>query len=107
MWAWQNEDGSTQNFYDAESFRQVVEEQHIEEELRALLPRPEGKPIEKPAEAGLRERMCAHIDTPPFLSTLQLLCNLLDWDWNKLYNESFLNQQAPILLQCLHRYDVT
>ena len=62
---WQNEDGSTQNFYDAESFRQVVEEQHIEEELRALLPRPEGKPIEKPAEAGLRERMCAHLKNPP------------------------------------------
>lgn len=33
------------------------QEEHFSEELRALLPRDEGKPVEKPAEAALRERM--------------------------------------------------
>ena len=37
--------------------RQYAEEHHISEELRTLLPRDEGKPIEKPAERALRERM--------------------------------------------------
>ena len=37
--------------------RQYAEEHHISEELRKLLPRDEGKPIEKPAERALRERM--------------------------------------------------
>lgn len=38
-------------------YRQYAEEYHINEELRKLLPRDEGKPIEKPAERALRERM--------------------------------------------------
>lgn len=37
--------------------RQYAEEYHISQELRKLLPRDEGKPIEKPAERALRERM--------------------------------------------------
>ena len=37
--------------------RQYAEEHQINEELRKLLPRDEGKPIEKPAERALRERM--------------------------------------------------
>ena len=37
--------------------RQYAEEHHINEDLRKLLPRDEGKPIEKPAERALRERM--------------------------------------------------
>lgn len=37
--------------------RQYAEERHIDEELRKLLPRDEGKPTEKPAERALRERM--------------------------------------------------
>lgn len=37
--------------------RQYAEEHHIDPELRKLLPRDEGKPIEKPAERALRERM--------------------------------------------------
>lgn len=58
---WENEDGTSENFYDADVFRQALEEQHMDEELRPLLPRPDGKPIEKPAEAALRERMCGHV----------------------------------------------
>ncbi len=36
--------------------RQCVED-HIDEELRAVLPKEEGRPVEKPAEAALRQRM--------------------------------------------------
>ncbi len=57
VWQWQNEDGSTKEYYDAESFRAAVEEEQLDSDLRALLPRPDGKPIEKPAEAALRQRM--------------------------------------------------
>ena len=39
------------------TYRQYAEEHHIDAELRKLLPRDEGKPIEKPAERALRERM--------------------------------------------------
>ena len=39
------------------SCRQYMEENHIEEHLRRLLPREEGRPVEKPAEAALRKRM--------------------------------------------------
>ena len=46
--------------------RQYAEEHHINEELRKLLPRDEGKPIEKPAERALRERMYACIPSPCF-----------------------------------------
>ena len=59
VWQWQNEDGTTKEYYDAESFRAAVEEEQLDSDLRALLPRPDGKPIEKPAEAALRQRMCA------------------------------------------------
>ena len=52
-------------YYDAESFRAAVEEEQLDSDLRALLPRPDGKPIEKPAEAALRQRMCA--PHPPVL----------------------------------------
>ena len=34
-----------------------MESEHIEDSLRALLPKDEGKPVEKPAEAALRTRM--------------------------------------------------
>lgn len=34
-----------------------MEEDHIDESLRKLLPQDEGKIPEKPAEKGLRERM--------------------------------------------------
>ncbi len=37
-------------------YRQCVEE-HIGEELRAVLPKEEGRAVEKPAEAALRQRM--------------------------------------------------
>lgn len=37
--------------------RQHVEEKHIDEALRKLLPRDEGRPVEKPAEEALRKRM--------------------------------------------------
>ena len=42
---------------DALCCRTYAEEQRIDPELRKLLPRDEGKPIEKPAELALRERM--------------------------------------------------
>lgn len=67
MWVWQNEDGTTENFYDAEMFRRALEERHVAAELRPLLPRPIGKPVELPAEAALRERMCG----PAALSVLR------------------------------------
>ncbi|KAK9841198.1 hypothetical protein WJX74_001758 [Apatococcus lobatus] len=54
VWQWP---AGGQEFFDAESFRQCVEE-HIDEELRAVLPKEEGRPVEKPAEAALRQRMC-------------------------------------------------
>ena len=34
-----------------------MEEHHINEHLKRLLPREEGRPVEKPAEAALRKRM--------------------------------------------------
>ena len=34
-----------------------MEEKHIDEALRKLLPRDEGRPVEKPAEEALRKRM--------------------------------------------------
>ena len=37
--------------------RHYMENEHIEEDLRALLPKEEGKPVEKPPEAALRLRM--------------------------------------------------
>ena len=37
--------------------RQWVEEHQIDPALRALLPKDEGKPVERPAEAALRTRM--------------------------------------------------
>lgn len=41
----------------AETFKKEALEKKLPEELRKLLPREEGKPTEKPAEAALRERM--------------------------------------------------
>lgn len=37
--------------------RQWAEEHQIDPALRALLPKEEGKPVERPAEAALRMRM--------------------------------------------------
>ncbi|KAL3153768.1 hypothetical protein ABBQ32_013356 [Trebouxia sp. C0010 RCD-2024] len=54
LWQWPPQE---REFFDADSFRQYAEEYHISQELRKLLPRDEGKPIEKPAERALRERM--------------------------------------------------
>lgn len=54
LWQWPPEE---HEFFDADSFRTYAEEQRIDPELRKLLPRDEGKPIEKPAELALRERM--------------------------------------------------
>ncbi|CAD7697548.1 unnamed protein product [Ostreobium quekettii] len=54
IWRWGAEG---KPYTDAEAFRKDVEEEHFSEELRRLLPRDEGKPVEKPAEAALRERM--------------------------------------------------
>lgn len=54
LWQWPPEE---REFFDADSFRTYAEEQRIDPELRKLLPRDEGKPIEKPAELALRERM--------------------------------------------------
>ncbi len=34
-----------------------IQEKHIREELRRLLPRDEGRAVEKPAEAAFRQRM--------------------------------------------------
>ncbi|KAK9836375.1 hypothetical protein WJX84_002578, partial [Apatococcus fuscideae] len=45
-----------QVFFDAESFRQCVKK-HLDEDLHGLLPKEEGRPVEKPAEAALRQRM--------------------------------------------------
>lgn len=63
MWQWPADDDGKGGveFYDAESFRNCVEEQHLDPELKALLPKdpPGTRPIEKPAEAALRQRMCA------------------------------------------------
>ncbi|DBA96032.1 TPA: hypothetical protein ACH3X1_001533 [Trebouxia sp. C0004] len=54
LWQWPPEE---HEFFDADSFRTYAEEQRIDPELRKLLPRDESKPIEKPAELALRERM--------------------------------------------------
>lgn len=63
VWQWPADDDSKggAEFFDAESFRNFVEEQHLDPELKALLPKdpPGTRPIEKPAEAALRQRMCA------------------------------------------------
>lgn len=37
--------------------RHYMENEHIEEGLRMLLPKEEGKPVEKPYEAAFRLRM--------------------------------------------------
>ncbi|KAK9806100.1 hypothetical protein WJX72_001362 [[Myrmecia] bisecta] len=54
VWQWPL---GSKEFFDADSFRRCVEEEHIEEDLRKLLPKDEGKPVEKPAEQQLRLRM--------------------------------------------------
>ncbi|GIL82776.1 hypothetical protein Vretimale_8343 [Volvox reticuliferus] len=54
LWQWPADNAA---LYDAESFRQHITEKHIREELRRLLPRDEGRAIEKPAEAAFRQRM--------------------------------------------------
>ena len=41
----------------------------IDDALRSLLPKDEGKPVEKPAEAALRQRMCL------IFSSLAILVN--------------------------------
>ena len=62
VWQWPADDDGKggAEFYDAESFRNCVEEQHLDPELKALLPKdpPGTRSIEKPAEAALRQRMC-------------------------------------------------
>jgi hypothetical protein len=58
-WRWPGVSGEEERrFLDSDSFRQFLEEL-LDKELRQLLPRdPEGsKPMERPAEAGLRQRM--------------------------------------------------
>ncbi|GLI67376.1 hypothetical protein VaNZ11_011557 [Volvox africanus] len=54
LWQWPADNAA---LYDAESFRQHITEKHIREELRRLLPRDEGRAVEKPAEAAFRQRM--------------------------------------------------
>ncbi|GLC41576.1 hypothetical protein PLESTM_001216400 [Pleodorina starrii] len=54
LWQWPADNSA---LYDAESFRQHITEKHIREELRRLLPRDEGRALEKPAEAAFRQRM--------------------------------------------------
>lgn len=39
--------------------RRFIEEEQLDEELVKHLPREEGKPVEKPAEAALRTKMYA------------------------------------------------
>lgn len=53
--------------------RRYIEEEHLDESLRRHLPREEGKPIEKPAEANLRTKMCVPnlTDFAVFLSIVQ------------------------------------
>lgn len=50
-----------------------MEQELLEETLRKLLPRDEGKPVEKPAEAGLRLRMYV-------LHTFLLIPQFTDFD---------------------------
>lgn len=54
VWQW---DAEHPPYTDAETFKKEALETQLPEELRELLPREEGKPTEKPAEAALRERM--------------------------------------------------
>ena len=76
VWQWPADDDGKggAEFYDAESFRNCVEEQHLDPELKALLPKdpPGTRPIEKPAEAALRQRMCVFHSpgTPLLLCTI-------------------------------------
>eukprot|EP00210_Caulerpa_lentillifera_P004712 g4496.t1 len=60
VWSWSP---SSPHFTDAESFRKESLEKIVPIELLPLLPREEGKPLEKPAEAALRDRMTALINT--------------------------------------------
>ena len=68
VWEWPTAEGEGgAKFYDADSFRSYLLTEQLDEEARALLPRdlPGVKPIEKPAEAALRLRMCTHPPPPP------------------------------------------
>eukprot|EP00775_Hariotina_reticulata_P013475 gene13475-13601_t len=47
----------SQEFYDSESFRNHIQQQHIREELLHLLPKDDPRSTERPAEAALRQRM--------------------------------------------------
>ena len=54
-----------------------MQDEHIEESLRKLLPtKEEGKQVEKPAEAALRQRMCVlpHSVWQIVLQTWLFLC---------------------------------
>lgn len=79
VWQWPADDDGKggAEFYDAESFRNCVEEQHLDPELKALLPKdpPGTRPIEKPAEAALRQRMCVtHFSKQPSTSPSSQHC---------------------------------
>ena len=86
MWEWPAEEGEEGvKFYDAELFRQHLVAEHLDAEARALLPRdpPGVKPIEKPAEAALRLRMCVMprcrrtLPLPPRSRRSPLRCGLI------------------------------
>eukprot|EP00210_Caulerpa_lentillifera_P002504 g2401.t1 len=59
VWNW---DSDSPVFICAETFRKEALESRVPSELLPLLPREEGKPMEKPAEAALRERMTTLIN---------------------------------------------
>lgn len=62
VWRWSEPgDQEPKEFYDAETFRQFVEEERLPTELQALLPRDEAKAVEKPAEEQLRKRMYGRV----------------------------------------------
>ncbi|BDA41097.1 probable inactive ubiquitin carboxyl-terminal hydrolase 54 at C-terminar half [Coccomyxa sp. Obi] len=54
LWKWPNSD---KVFYTPDEFKRFIEEEQLDEELVKHLPREEGKPVEKPAEAALRTKM--------------------------------------------------
>lgn len=60
VWRWSETVGDQEpkEYFDAESFRQFVEER-LPTELQHLLLKEEGKAFEKPAEEQLRKRMYA------------------------------------------------
>ena len=92
--------------------RQYAEEHHINEELRKLLPRDEGKPIEKPAERALRERMYA--DTP--LSFLLYACNSNHLCTDSMHDSPNLGEGSdphkprrrvrPFIMHCFHAQQI-